>query len=62
MKTYTAKLQSGSVLFEKKNAQEIWNLIPPGAKIVQGDIAGKSQAIFEMTNGMKFILTEDKND
>lgn len=60
MKTYSCHYTSGEALFEKKPASELFSLIPAGAKIIGGDVKGESKATFELPNGMKIILTEDK--
>lgn len=60
MKTYSCHYTSGEALFEKKPASEVFNLMPAGAKIIVGDVNGKPMATFELPNGMKIILKEDK--
>lgn len=61
MKTYSCHYAGGGeALFENKPASEIFNLMPVGAKIIGGDAKGKSKATFELPNGMKIILKEDK--
>lgn len=64
MKTYSAHYQSGGFFFEKKPAAEMWSLIPVGSKLVGGDRTYKgntiSQAIYELTDGTKIIIREDK--
>lgn len=67
MKTYSCHYRTGGVpLFKNKPASELFNLIPCGAKIINGDGWNSqkkekiSKATYLLPNGLHIILTEDK--